>query len=528
MGRKFILMVLAGGLVLFPSGNAAAKVQEGQEAPRFTGSHFLSNQPVDLNDHLKKKVILLDFGSIYCSSCMVTVPNLIKLSKDYPEDKLAIFNIYLDIYNPQRVTKFFLGFAKDLKFNLLIDQKLNISRDYGVDTLPTTVIIDKNGIVRRVITGYTEADEKAISKLIDDLIREIPSEGGASAASAAEPNLLVFSPESFTKTTNESIFVVGYVSGSPVKDISFKLNNLPERMGVTKDNVFHFKTNLSLAMNLIEVKSQVAEGKMKSESVVMFREPKLGMEIKSELPEYLFHVDDEKKTCVKCHKLSLTPQEKESQQSTKVCMACHKDLTTQIYVHGPVSVGGCLPCHDYTSFPVKYELRTSGPNLCFSCHEAMKDKLKKTQLHGPVAAGVCVVCHEPHGSSEKYLLRRKVDQLCISCHQDTLRDYAKAFVHTPVKEGKCTGCHDPHASDFKWFLKKDPNEICTLCHEEGAYQHTHKVGDVPTKEVPVGEGSPPLDKVGKTLCTTCHMIHAGDYDKLVRGTRDGYCAKVCH
>jgi predicted CXXCH cytochrome family protein len=513
-------------LAAFRPGAAAAKVAEGQEAVRFTGTNFITNQPLDLNDHLKKRVILLDFGSIYCSSCMVTVPNLIKLSKEYPEDKLAIYNIYLDIYNPQRVTKFFLGFAKDLQFSLLIDNKLAISREYGVDTLPTTMIIDKNGVIRRIITGYTEADEKEINKLIDDLIREFPASTPAQVKK--ENELLILSPDSFTKTVQDSVFVVGYVGGEGIKDIRYKLNNLPEKVTRTKDNVFHFQTNLSLAMNLIEVKAQVGEGKVKSESVVLFREPQMGMEIKSDLPEYRFHVDEEKKICGKCHQFSLSAQDRESQQSTQLCLKCHRRLSGQTYVHGPISVGGCLPCHDYTSFPFKYELRSQGTSLCFTCHEAMADRIKKSQLHGPVAAGFCIVCHEPHSSPEKYLLRRKLDKLCISCHQDTLQDYAKSAVHTPVQEGNCTGCHEPHASDFRWFLKREQSKVCSLCHEKGTYMHTHHTGDVPAKEIVPGESTVPLDAEGRTICATCHLVHASDHEKLVRGTKDGYCGTICH
>lgn len=514
------------GMALLLASPAQARVKEGDDAKPFTGTNFITNRPVDIGQHLKKRVILLDFGSIYCSSCMVTVPNLIKLSKEYPDDKLAICNIYLDIYNTQRVTKFFLGFAKDLQFSLIIDQQLAISRDYGVDTLPTTVIIDKNGKVRKVITGYTEADEKAINALIDDLIREMPDSASSVSATTEQP-LSIFSPDSFTKTSNDSVFLVGYAGGQGTKEIFFKLNNLPEKVAKSKNNVFHFRSNLSLAMNLIEVRSQVEEGKFKNESVVIFREPKLGMEIKSELPEDKFHVEEDKKQCVKCHTLSLSAQQRESQESSKMCLSCHGKMQGQIYVHGPISVGGCLPCHDYSSFPARYELRSQGSALCVNCHEAFKDILK-SNLHGPVAAGVCTVCHDPHGASEKYLMRKKLDQQCISCHQDTLKDYAKPYIHTPVKEGKCTGCHDPHASSNKYFLKKDYQTICLLCHEEGTYVHMHKTGRFPSKEMDPDGVQPVLDSSGRTICLTCHWVHSSDFEKLTKGVKEGFCDTICH
>ena len=111
--------MLAAALVAVSApGARAAKLEEGQQGIAFKGADFLSGAALDVGQSLGKRVILLDFGSIYCSSCMVTVPNLIKLRKQYPEEDLAIFNIYLDIYNPQRVVKFFRGFAGDMKLNL--------------------------------------------------------------------------------------------------------------------------------------------------------------------------------------------------------------------------------------------------------------------------------------------------------------------------------------------------------------------------------------------------------------------------
>ena len=158
-------------------------------------------------------MILLDFGSIYCSSCMVTVPNHIKLRKKYADENLTIFNIYLDIYNPQRVIKFFRGFAKDISLSLLIDDKLAISREYGVDTLPTTIIIDRGGVVRRRIVGYTEADEKEIDVVIEELINEMPVSGSAGEKRGEEP-FTVFVPESFTKTSQDRVALVGYTGGA--------------------------------------------------------------------------------------------------------------------------------------------------------------------------------------------------------------------------------------------------------------------------------------------------------------------------
>ncbi|MHB8835923.1 MAG: cytochrome c3 family protein [Candidatus Methylomirabilia bacterium] len=522
-GAAALLIALAFTLVAVAPARGA-KLEEGQKAAGLKGTDFLTGAPLDLDQFLGKRVILLDFGSIYCSSCMVTVPNLIKLRKKYPEENLAIFNIYLDIYNPQRVIKFFRGFAKDISLNLLIDLKLAISREYGVDTLPTTIIIDRGGVIRRRIVGYTEADEKEIDGVIEKLINEMPVSGSAGERRGEEP-FTVFVPESFTKTSQDRVALVGYTGGAGSRDVSLKLNNLPERVVTAKDNVFHFQTPLSLAMNLIEIKGQAAAGTNQNQSIVIFRETLMGGDINSDLPEYKFHRDEEKKPCNKCHKLEVPLQDKSGMGQINICSACHTGLSKRIFTHGPITVGGCLPCHDYQSFPNKYELRAQGAELCYSCHDQVREQVGKASfIHGPVAAGYCVVCHDPHGANERFLLVRKADRLCVSCHQDMLTELAKPYVHKPIEQGSCTGCHNPHASNESKFLVQPRATLCEKCHDFSGQRHLHKIGIMAKTAFPPGT---PLSEEGQTTCYTCHYFHASNQVKLTRGPK-AQCGLGCH
>jgi predicted CXXCH cytochrome family protein len=335
----------------------------------------------------------------------------------------------------------------------------------------------------------------------------------------------VFVPESFTKTASDRLYLVGYTGGAGSRDVSLKLNNLPERMVTAKENVFHFQTPLSLAMNLIEIKGQGAEGANQSQSLVVFRETRVGGDISSDLPEYKFHREEEKKPCAKCHKLEVPLQDKSGMGQSNICAACHTGLSRRIFTHGPITVGGCLPCHDYQSFPNKYELRSQGAELCYSCHDRVREQISKSSfIHGPVAAGFCVVCHDPHGANERFLLVKKADRLCVSCHQDMLSELAKPFLHKPIEQGSCTGCHDPHAANESKFLVQPRATLCDKCHDVVGSRHLHKTGIVAKTEFPPGT---PLSPEGTTTCYTCHYFHASNQTKLWRGTRD-QCGLGCH
>lgn len=524
---RWLRRLLAAVVLLAAATPAAqaAKLEEGEQALAFKGTDFLSGAALDLNQSLGKRVILLDFGSIYCSSCMVTVPNLIKLRKKYPEEDLAIFNIYLDIYNPQRVVKFFRGFAKDIRLGLLIDDKLAISREYGVDTLPTTIIVDRGGVIRRRIVGYTEADEKEIDGVVERLINELPATAVPGQPRRGEEPFTVFVPESFTKTRQDRVHVVGFIGGSGARDVTLKLNNLPERTTTSKDNLFHFQTPLSLAMNLLEIRGLEASGAAQSQSVVIFRETLLGGDITSELPEYRFHREEDKKVCKKCHTLEVPLQDRSGTGQSDFCNLCHASLGKRIFTHGPITVGGCLPCHDYQSFPNKYELRTQGAELCYGCHDRVREHVAASAyVHGPVAAGFCVVCHDPHGANERFLLPKKADRLCISCHQDMLREFSKPVVHRPIEEGGCTGCHDPHGAQVAKLLVQPRETLCDKCHDVTGARHMHKVGISAKTEFPTGT---PLSAEGTTTCYSCHLFHASEQPKLARGAKD-LCGLGCH
>jgi predicted CXXCH cytochrome family protein len=237
----------------------------------------------------------------------------------------------------------------------------------------------------------------------------------------------------------------------------------------------------------------------------------MGEGLQLAFPEFQFHTPDREGRCTPCHEMDAEGAG-EMAVMTTFCLRCHGYLGGQPYVHGPIPVGGCSPCHDFTSKPHKYDLLTQGSDLCFSCHEDVRDMFAKGYLHGPVAMGFCTVCHSPHGSPFKYQIRLPQGDLCLSCHEG-MKTKASQFVqHQPFSEGRCSGCHLPHASDNpSYFLKGVGMGLCRLCHdEESMERHKHPVGRPPKFAV---DGMK-LDAKGNLACQSCHDPHASDNDRM--------------
>ena len=60
----------------------------------------------------------------------------------------------------------------NLSFPILFDDSNTISADYQVEAMPTTVILDRNGVIRYTFKGYRDGYEKKYAKAIKTLIRE--------------------------------------------------------------------------------------------------------------------------------------------------------------------------------------------------------------------------------------------------------------------------------------------------------------------------------------------------------------------
>lgn len=500
-------------VLLLPAAPAySAALQEGDDAVGFTGVDILGNA-VDINPLLGKQVIVLKFGSIYCSSCVKSIANLADLQKKHQEDKLKIVGINLDIYGVFRVKRFYRGYREVLNYPVVIDEALNISRTYGVATLPSIIVIGKDGKVARTMIGYQESELGSIM----DYARNLALDKGVSELANILPEqerpLSVLYPTNFTKTQQDSLYIVGQVE-KPGTKVQVSLNGGSRQEQVTERTIFYFRTPVSLGSNFIEISIPLDDGGKISQALVIFRDPKVGKGFQIQFPLYHFHVTENEKLCTECHEM--TPPEGSDQNFmiiTQMCLECHQELSQKNFVHGPITVGGCAPCHDFGSQPERYELFTAGAQLCYDCHEAKKDEFARSYIHGPLAAGVCSICHSPHGSNEKYQLRQAQGQMCLLCHQQ-MREFSFLNTqHGPFEAGNCTGCHNPHSSDVpNFFLHAEGNDLCLNCHDElQMEEHRHPVGIVPKYVFPGIK----LTEEGETTCKSCHSAHASDGDFLL-------------
>ena len=127
----------------------------GHPAPDFT-LRTTTGKSLTLSE-LRGSPVVLNFWATWCPPCRTELPELQAASQEYA-GQIAIVGV--DQAEPSEVVQ---SFAQEmgLTFSIPLDTQAQVSRDYGVRSLPTTFFIDRQGIIRQIqagpVTGATLA-----------------------------------------------------------------------------------------------------------------------------------------------------------------------------------------------------------------------------------------------------------------------------------------------------------------------------------------------------------------------------------
>ncbi|BFM22462.1 hypothetical protein R50076_35110 [Gilvimarinus japonicus] len=168
--KTFVKSLSIGLMLLLPlswSVQAANSEAVGTKAPDFT---LKSNQGDNVRlAEQRGQVVMLNFWASWCAPCRKEMPLLDELHQRYESAGFVLYGVNVES-DPSAGDKL----IKDLgvSFPILYDTDSIASKAYSVDAMPTTVVIDRDGVIRYVNRGYRGGDEEKYRTQVKELIRE--------------------------------------------------------------------------------------------------------------------------------------------------------------------------------------------------------------------------------------------------------------------------------------------------------------------------------------------------------------------
>lgn len=171
------------------TGDSVA-VEVNSRAPAFAAP-TLQGATVRLADSIGTHVVLLEFWSTFCRSCLEEMPRIEALHARYAQEGLAVVSVNTDVFSPRRIASFLEKRGVRPPYPVVLDARQEVVGAYKVEVLPVTVIIDRSGWIRLYQEGYRPGDEKTFERKIRRLLGRT---GDEDVTLAPRGGVTVFAP----------------------------------------------------------------------------------------------------------------------------------------------------------------------------------------------------------------------------------------------------------------------------------------------------------------------------------------------
>lgn len=165
MTIRFPRLALSLALVLGLSAVQAESMNV--PAPDFT---LESRQGENLRlQDFRGEVVMLNFWASWCGPCRQEMPLMDELYEQYKDLGFTILAVNVD--EDRAEAHRFLD-KVPVSYPILYDPESNVSEQYEVQAMPTTVMIDRDGNARFLHRGYQPGYEDEYEEQIRQLVRE--------------------------------------------------------------------------------------------------------------------------------------------------------------------------------------------------------------------------------------------------------------------------------------------------------------------------------------------------------------------
>lgn len=163
-----ITTFLFNALLSLGFASSVFALEEGEQAPLFTLPDIHEGNPAISLESLRGKTVYVDFWASWCAPCLRSMPLINELYAKYKDRGFEVIAINVD--DPIEDGQDFL-LDTPLDYLIAADTDNDVLEAFGVTGMPTSFLVDRDGVVRMVHMGFRDGDiagiEAAISALLD-------------------------------------------------------------------------------------------------------------------------------------------------------------------------------------------------------------------------------------------------------------------------------------------------------------------------------------------------------------------------
>lgn len=160
------LRIVASVAFAIVAGTASSAIAPSTPAPDFS-LHAMKGPNMRLKDQ-RGRVVMVNFWATWCAPCRQEMPQLNRLYEKYRTSGFVLLGVNVD-EDASKAAE--VATKLGVTFPVLLDADKTVSKLYDLSTMPSTVLIDRDGKVRYVHRGYLAGYEDNYEKQIRELLK---------------------------------------------------------------------------------------------------------------------------------------------------------------------------------------------------------------------------------------------------------------------------------------------------------------------------------------------------------------------
>lgn len=145
---------------------AEQKLVLGAEAPA-ARLEMLEGGVFDLASHRGKEIVVVDFWATWCPPCVRGLPVVSRVTGEFKDKGVVFYAVNLE--EDAETVRAFLK-RRDLKIAVPMDEEGKMGEAFGVEGIPLTVIIDRDGTIQALHSGFHDEVEQLLRDELNELV----------------------------------------------------------------------------------------------------------------------------------------------------------------------------------------------------------------------------------------------------------------------------------------------------------------------------------------------------------------------